>query len=115
MIKNYITEDEKSRILNLHNKFRINEQNDNQVDYTIRQLQELLNNKEFNVGKADGYLGPNTLRQIKAALDVIFKNKKPELITPAQDTSVNVTQQSVDIPAANYAFNPSALNQNKTK
>ena len=109
MRKYYINESEKSRILNLHNKFRINEENDNQTDYTIQQLQELLNSKGFNVGKADGYLGPITLRQIKAALDAIFKNKKPELIAPAQDTSVNVTQPSVDIPAQSYGFNQSAL------
>ena len=38
------------------------------TNYTIQQLQDLLNQRGYNVGIADGSLGKNTLAQLQAAL-----------------------------------------------
>jgi hypothetical protein len=89
-----ITESDRNEILELHKKYKINEASTGvavpatnaemvggktvtntpavpatQVqNYTITQLQDLLNQRGYNVGKADGFFGKNTLAQIQAAL-----------------------------------------------
>jgi hypothetical protein len=40
-------------------------------DYTIQQLQNLLNKKGYNVGTVDGKAGQNTLKGINAALSKV--------------------------------------------
>lgn len=42
-----------------------------QTNYTIKQLQELLNQKGYNVGTADGNAGPKTLAGLQQALNVV--------------------------------------------
>jgi hypothetical protein len=86
-----ITESERNEILDLHRKAMINEAETGvavpavnaelvggktvtntpaaqTTNYTIQQLQDLLNQRGYNLGKADGYLGKNSLTQIQAAL-----------------------------------------------
>ena len=86
-----ITESDRNEILDLHRRAMINEVETGvavpvttaelvggktitntpvaqATNYTIQQLQDLLNQRGYNLGKADGYLGKNSLAQIQAAL-----------------------------------------------
>jgi len=90
-----ITESERNDILRQHRSLLINEQTISvppppppaggqqvttqpqtqqpvqQTQYTIKQLQELLNSRGYNVGTADGTFGKNTLAGLEAALNSI--------------------------------------------
>jgi hypothetical protein len=81
----YLTESEKQQILNLHKSRMLSEQAPatpapapatpatapaKVTNYTIQQLQTLLNSKGYNVGAADNQLGKGTLAQIEAAVKV---------------------------------------------
>jgi phage-related protein len=101
-----ITESDRNEILDLHRKAMINEAEVSTgvqvpvstaelvggktvvnapaaqtTNYTIIQLQDLLNQRGYNLGKADGYLGKNSLAQIQAAL------------TAAKTSQANLAQQ----------------------
>jgi len=156
MKKLLISESEKSRILNLHKGFSINEDSTNPsslidpiayaqsvlnpqqpgatqtnvatsgvkvpetnlqytggktqsnveskpVNYTIKQLQQLLNSKGYNVGTADGIMGKNTLNGIKSALAKVQSNVEASKAQQAAQSVLqkqNVEQPSVlDLPA----------------
>jgi hypothetical protein len=89
----YLTESEKQQILNLHKSRMLSEQAPatpapapaKVTNYTIQQLQTLLNSKGYNVGAADNQLGKGTLAQIEAAVKVA-KGGTPA--APAATTSL---------------------------
>lgn len=119
-----ISESERNQILDLHKNLILNEQTTTPpaaipTNYTIKQLQELLNSKGFNVGIADGKAGAKTLAGIQQALAAISKIPAPtqqpiqqkgevqtqqQVVTPGQTgTQVNVA------PQASYGFQVGAL------
>lgn len=111
MNRQYITENEKLRILNLH-KGLIYEQEmatvttsttqpvANQAkqvtNYTVQQLQQLLNDKGYNVGRADNVLGTNTLTGIQNALSNLTP-QTPKLAQPElQQTNKELSNKPID-------------------
>ena len=123
-----ISENERNNILGLHKNFLLSEQATTPpltttapTNYTIKQLQELLNSKGFNVGIADGKAGAKTLAGLQQALAVIAKSVVPPVQQPLQQQGQVQTQQQVTTPAqtatqvttpaqsTSLAFNPSAL------
>lgn len=110
-----ISESERNNILNLHKNYILNEQGSVSsappANYTITQLQELLNQKGYNVGTADGNAGPKTLAGLQQALAAVAKNVPPPQLTQSsqQVTTPAQTATQVNVPATNLGFNPSAL------
>ena len=121
-----ISESERNNILDLHKNYILNEQgsvsstppatagttsNQPPTNYTIQQLQQLLNQKGYNVGTADGNAGPKTLAGLQQALAAVAKNVPPPQLTQSQQqvTTPAQTATQVNVPATNLGFNPSAL------
>jgi hypothetical protein len=151
MKKLLISESEKSRILNLHKGFSINEDSTNPsslidpiayaqsvlnpqepgdtqtnfpvsnvkvpetnlqytggktqsnveskpVNYTIKQLQQLLNSKGYNVGTADGIMGKNTLNGIKSALAKVQSNVAASTAQQAAQSELPKQTKVEDLP-----------------
>jgi hypothetical protein len=74
------------------------------TNYTIQQLQDLLNQRGYNVGIADGSLGKNTLAQLQAALN-ITKTSQANLAQQQAAQAVTTTTTTVS-PVAGLPVPP---------
>lgn len=81
-----------SRYRNIMNY--ITEQQQGEVNYTIQQLQQLLNSKGYNVGKDDGVLGNNTLNGILKALGTSNVTAQPANVTNMPQVKRDYTQNT---------------------
>lgn len=117
-----ISESERKNILDLHKNHILNEQGSvaspPPTNYTIQQLQQLLNQKGYNVGTADGNAGPKTLAGLQQALAAVAKNVPPPQLTQSQQQvttpAQNATEVNVPTQSTSLAFNPSALGGQQT-
>lgn len=93
---------QRNRILEDISRYRqimnyITEQQQGEVNYTIQQLQQLLNSKGFNVGKDDGIFGTNTLNGILKALNSTSTvTAQAATVNPQTKTDYTNTQTNVD-------------------
>jgi len=114
----YLTESEKKHILNLHKSRMLLKEDPTTpaagttpaasttttpatgtpaaiTNYTIQQLQTLLNSKGYNVGTADNQLGKNTLTQIEAAVKVAKGGTPAAPAAPAAPAPIPMDTKSV--------------------